>query len=249
MAKRKPEAIIFHISGLDAVKRFVQLLNTEDYWSASLIEGRRKIGGDYRPIQKELRRLVQAWFRSGPNVQKLLGANPMLDQEARKFRPHFIPTKGRTAALAFLVTPEYSSTADPLEIALAHFLAFLLNPHNEKLGGPCKHCGRYYLKNTKRQNVYCTQRCGLKQSSQNAIDKSRKREYEKKLLKAKLSMEEWAAMKTTKDWKVWVSGRAFISKNWLTRAVKKGELVEPAQKVQKTKREIDYLIDDCASSK
>ena len=27
------------------LKRFVQLLNTEDYWSASLIEGRKKMGG------------------------------------------------------------------------------------------------------------------------------------------------------------------------------------------------------------
>ncbi len=235
MATRKQETTIFHVSGLDAVKRFVQLLNTEDYWSASLIEGRRKIGGDYRPIQKELRRLVQAWFRSGPNVQKLLGANPMLDQEARKFRPHFIPTKGRTAALAYLVTPEYSSTANPLEIALAHFLAFLLNPYNEKLGGPCKHCGKYYLKNTKRQNVYCSQRCGLKHSSQKAIGESRKAERKNKLDEAKLSMEKWITTKTTKDWKVWVSGEALISKNWLTRAVKKGELVEPVKRLQKTK--------------
>ena len=59
------------------LNRFVELLNTSDYWGASLIESRKKIGGDYRPIQKELRRLVQAWIRSGPNVSRLLDADPM----------------------------------------------------------------------------------------------------------------------------------------------------------------------------
>jgi hypothetical protein len=234
MAKKKQEPIIFFFSGLDALKRFVQLLNTIDYWSASLIEGRQKIGGDYRPIQKELHRLVQAWFRSGPNVQKLLDANPMLDQKAREFRPNFVPTKGRTARFAYLVTPEYSSTANPLEIALGCFLSFLLNPYNDNLGGPCKYCGKYYVKNTKRQTVYCSQRCGLKQSSKNAIRKSRDRDRQRNLEKAKHFMEEWATTRTTKDWKVWVSGRAQISKNWLTRAVQNGELVEPVKKLQKT---------------
>jgi len=213
-----------------SLERFVQLLNEGDYWSASLIEGRRKIGGDYRPVQWELRRLVVAWFRSGPNVMKLINADPKLDQEIRKFRPFFIPTEGPTARLAYLAAPEYSSEAKPVEVALGLFLPFLINPYNEKLGGPCKHCGNFYVKRTDRKkSVYCSEKCGHRLTSLLTNRAQRNREHKEQLQRAERSIAKWSTIRTTTPWKEWVSNRIHIKKHWLTRAVRNRELVEPVK--------------------
>ncbi len=230
MARSKQESILASVPGMGALERFVQLLNTEDYWSASLLEGRQKIGGDYRPVQKELRRLVQAWRRSGPNVSKLFDANPEVDRAARNFRPIIAPTKSGTARLAYLNAPEYLSHAEPLEIALGRFLDFLLNPFNERLGGPCAYCGNYYVKKTERKRtVYCSERCGHRLTSRLANKRRREHEHSDQLEAAKQSASEWSTTKRRMTWKEWVSRDLLISKNWLTRAVKNGELVEPVK--------------------
>jgi hypothetical protein len=230
MAKYTPESVLASAPNMETLKRFVQLLNTEDHWSASLIEGRQKIGGDYRPVKRELGRLVQAWIDSGPNVRKLLNFDPLLDREARRFRPHFIPTEKGTARLAYVAIPEFSPHSKPFDIAVGLFLNFLLNPYNERLGGPCKHCSKYYVKNTMRQTAYCSKKCGLKRTSLVAIQKQRLRERVENLEQAKKFSARWAEAKTSKDWKAWVHGQTSISKNFLTRAVKKGELVVPVKK-------------------
>jgi hypothetical protein len=229
MPRTKHESILVTAPDVGTLTRFVQLLNTEDYWSASLIEGRQKIGGDYRPIQKEMRQFVQAWLASGPNVSKLINTNPRLNRAIEHFRPRFIPTKSGTARLAFLSPPEYSPHSKPVEIATGLFLPFLLNPLNEKLGGPCKHCSAYFVKKTKRQVAYCKKECGLKHTSLVANEKRRNEEHLEKLEQAKQASAEWLNTRTSKDWKPWVSGKTFISKNWLTRAVKRGELAKPVR--------------------
>lgn len=229
MSKSKQESVLACAPDLGALRRFIELLNTEDYWSASLLEGKKKIGCDYRGAQKGLRQFVQAWLRSGPNVNKLFDANPMLDQAARNFQPHFIPTKGGTAKLAYLA-PEYLPDVAPLEIALGLFLPFLLNPYNRKLGGPCKNCGKYYLRETERnKSVYCSERCGHRLTSSLANTARRDREHQRQLKLAEQWTQKWLNTKTTDPWKKWVSGRSPIKKHWLTRAVNKGELVEPVK--------------------
>jgi hypothetical protein len=230
MIRRKQESILASAPGIEALKRFIQLLNTDDYWSASLLEGRQKIGGDYRKVKREMRRLVQAWLHSGPNVSKLFDAEPMLDRAARSFRPHFIPTKSGTARLAYLTAPEYEDQANPREIALGLFLNFLLNPYNEKLGGPCKHCGNFYVKRTDRKkSVYCSEKCGHRLTSLLTNKARRNREHKEQLQLAERSTAKWLNLKLATPWKVWVSNRTNIKKHWLTRAVRNGELVEPVK--------------------
>ena len=228
MAKRTHEPAFASAPGMEMLNRFVELLNTSDYWGASLIESRKKIGGDYRTIQKELRRLVQAWIRSGPNVSRLLDADPMLNQAIQSFRPHFIPTKCGVARLAFLNAPEYLASVKPIEIALGLFRDFLLNPYNDRLGGPCRNCGNYYVKKTERKkSVYCTKQCGHRFTSRLANKEQRNRERGALLELAKKRIATWLKAKTTMSWKVWVTQRPPITKHWLTRAVRKGELAEP----------------------
>jgi len=231
-SKKSPVPVLAGAPSLATLERFVQLLNMEDYWSASWIESRKKIGGDYRPIQRELRRLVGAWFRSGPDVRALLNADPKLDEETRKFRPFFIPTRGATARLAYLAVQEYSPQAKPVEVALGLFLPFLLNPYNEKLGGPCKHCGNYFAKKTERKiSVYCSEKCGHRLTSRLANKHRRERGHERKLERANRWILRWCNTKTAIPWKEWVSNQAQIKKHWLTMAVRNGELVEPAKQI------------------
>ena len=160
MARKTTISVFEGPRGIGALSRFVQLLNTTDYVSAPSREGKPKIGGDYRPIQKELRSLAQAWFKSGRSVAKLLDANPALNQAIQRYPPQFIPTKTGPARLAFLTAPEYPAHAKPLEIAFELFRDFLLNPDNDRLGGPCKRCGNYYVRKSRRKMiVYCSRRC------------------------------------------------------------------------------------------
>jgi hypothetical protein len=209
---------------------FADSLNTKFFYLPFPVKsGLQRIKGDYQPVQRELHRLVQAWFDSGPNVSKLLEANPILARAALRFHAHLIPTKSGRAKLTYTPNPEGMAPGDPLEIALGLFLNFLLNPYNEKLGGPCKHCGKYYVKKTKRQVVYCSKQCGLKHTSQTAIRKYRLQERKEMLEKAKWYLARWTKTKTSKDWKEWVYRETRISKNFLTRAVRNGELIEPVK--------------------
>jgi len=233
MEKTKLKPILASAPGMETLNQFVRLLNTTDYWGASLIQGKQKIGGDYRPIQAEMRRLVRAWFDSGPNVSKLLDANPMVNRATRDTTPYFIPTKSGNAQLAYLTTPEFSPGSKPLEIALGHFIQFLLNPYNERLGGPCKCCGSYYVKKTeRRKTVYCSERCGHRLTSRLANGERRDRDHKKRLKLAEQLTAKWLNTKTAKSWKEWVPNEdARITKHWLTRAVRNGEIVEPVKPI------------------
>jgi hypothetical protein len=232
MARTKQKSILASPPGTETLNQFVRLLNTTDYWNASLIKGRQKMGGDYRPIQAEMRRLVRAWFDSGPNVSKLLDADPGIDQATRDIRPFFIPTKTGIGQLAYLTPPEYLANVKPREIALGHFVQFLLNPYNEKLGGPCKRCGNYYVKRTvRKKTVYCSEKCGHRLTSHLANCERRDREHKKKVRLAEQWIVKWLNTKTDKPWKEWVSKDARITKHWLTRAVRNAQIVEPIKPI------------------
>lgn len=225
MTIKNPDSILLVPPGLERLNGFASNLNTElTSIPIPMPIGWRKARIEYRPVQQELRRLVQAWFDSGPNVENLLGSDPALAKAAWNFRAHLVASKGAQARLIYDPTPDEIS---PRATALGLFFDFLLNPYNQKLGGPCKHCNAYYLKKTKRQNVYCSKRCGLRHTSQTAIREQRGLEHMRTLERAKEFGEMWAKTKTSKSWKEWVSARALISKHWLTRAVRRGELSTP----------------------
>jgi hypothetical protein len=230
MARRKQSILLF-APDLEELKGFTEPLNTEFFWFRSPAKGgSERVLIDYRPVQKELRRLVRAWFDSGPNVIKLLESDPILAREARRFRAQLIPTSAGHAKLDYLTAPEKMNPAEPLATALGLFLDFLLNPFNERLGGPCAYCGKYYVKKTERKKtVYCSERCGHRVTSRLANKERRDREHNEQLELAKRWTLKWLNAKTATPWKEWVSRRTRIKKHWLTRAVRNGELVEPVK--------------------
>jgi hypothetical protein len=225
------DSVLACIGDMGTLSRFVDLLNTEEYWSASLVEGRKKIGGDYRPIKDELRRLVKAWSLSGPDVSKLIDAAPGLNKACSDFRSFFLPAKGRTGKLGYLNPPEFSSEAKPREVALGLFIPFLLNPYNEQLAGPCKGCDRFFVKRTQRRiSVYCSKKCGHRFTSKSANKRRRDQGNEKQLQRAKSAIVEWSKLKGTIPWKKWVSKRTGIKKHWLTCAERDGRIRQPVEK-------------------
>src|SRR6185312_111669 len=140
MTAEKQQPLFRYAPTLDTLKMFVGALNTDFYTFISPGKnGWKEVRGDYRDVNRELRRLVQAWFDSGPNVEKLWSEDPALAHLPHLVRAYMVPTKGRRAHLIYMDGPDTGlSPGAPLEIALGLFFFFLLNPYNEKLGGPCK---------------------------------------------------------------------------------------------------------------
>src|SRR5665213_64237 len=145
MTLEKKQSVFLNVPTLDTLKMFVGALNTSTFtFIAPAKDGWQKVQGDYRDVNRELRRLVQAWFDSGPNVEKLWSEDPALARLTHIVRAYMVPTKGRRAYLTYLDGPDTGlSPGDAVEIALGLFFLFLLNPYNERLGGPCRHCEKY----------------------------------------------------------------------------------------------------------
>lgn len=70
-------------------------------------------------------------------------------------------------------------------------------------------------------------RCGSYLAAIEATKQRLNRERNEKLDRARQAIKEWGARKPQADWKPWVAGEAQISHNWLTRAIKSGELEAP----------------------
>jgi hypothetical protein len=135
--KPAPQSILLLSPSLEQVEAIAECLNTEfAEFAAPGPGGWGKARIDYRPIQKELKRLVQQWQDSGPNVAKLLDADPFLRSEISQFRAQLIPTRESFGKVVFDIESETLSVTDPLFAAVGLFLNFLLNPFNVRLGGP-----------------------------------------------------------------------------------------------------------------
>lgn len=227
--KRDSQSILVAPIDRESIKGFAKSLNTEGFWFPvpgpnGLVRRRR----DYGPVQRELRRLVEAWRQSGPNVARLLREDPVLAKEANHLRAFLIPTKESWGRITFMWDSETLGPGDPLEVALGLFFSFLANPYNRDLCGPCRHCGRYFVRGTQRPRAYCSKNCGLKHTSRIAVGMRRQREWDEKLKLTIASIERWRRGRQSQDWKSWVTANnPEITKNWLTRAVNAGLLEEP----------------------
>jgi hypothetical protein len=228
MRIRKTATVSSFAPGLDEVKGVCQALNTE-HFSVRLPtpNGWVETAGDYKPTRDELRRLVKKWLESGPNIQKQFEADPVLAKASRVFDAFMIPTKTGLARVTYLPAPRDMTPGTPLSTALGLFLAFLLNPFNEKLAGPCKECDRYFVRNTKRQKTYCSQKCGRKHTSRESNRNKARAKKGSDIKRAQQMLHEWHKKIGKEEWKSYVHRRTGISKNRLTRAISKGELVLP----------------------
>ena len=173
----------------------------------------------------ELRRLVGAWFASGPNLKKMLHADFALWREVQEsWVSKYLPTKtGRAHILLFPPEPKDS----PEDKARSLFAALTLNPDCNLLAGPCARCGAYYLKKTRRQKVYCSQRCGSAATALPFVRKKRVAEHARKIALVRTTLLCWKPPFDERSWKERVSKRTGLSVKWLSRAANRGEISFP----------------------
>src|SRR5258706_7307268 len=175
----------------------------------------------------ELRRLVEVWQKSGPNLGKMRKGDPVLAARVLHGRTHLVPTRTGKGHLLWLPTPHDFDARRWKDHALTAFMDLIVSPQWDKLGGPCVRCQKYYIKKTARQKSFCSRRCG---SASTAISKTKQRREAaraQKLLMAQIGIEGWTKGLTEQPWKEWVSKKTKITVKWLTRAVNKAELRSP----------------------
>jgi hypothetical protein len=141
-----------------------------------------------------------------------------------------IPNRDGVAQLAWFPRAAGHKNASQKDAALSRFIAFLVNPLAPTLGGPCERCGRFYIKNTKRQKTYCSRVCGTADTALTATQKRRQAGYSRKLMIAQRATEQWSTKGSPRtSWKKWVTAhtKKEITQQWLTRAVNSGKLAAP----------------------
>jgi hypothetical protein len=196
-----------------------------------------------RPWNQELRRLLNAWKQSGPNLKLMFEADPALreDLESRYFAQRIYPTDSGRAfiylipyAIARGVGEALSPEAE-IHVARSLFMSITLNPEWQKFGGPCPRCSRFFVRKSLKQSVYCSRRCASQRSAIEAIIKRRTKKRTLKLRLAEKTITEFEALRKrrriTKTWKEWVVDRHPEITTWfLTRALNNRELEAPSVK-------------------
>jgi hypothetical protein len=182
--------------------------------------------------QKHLRRLVQTWMNSGPNLIEMFKREPELELLVRYGKTRFYPTHGGRGHLDWI--PEIANTAQSsyTKQAIQDFMFLIANPLWELLGGPCARCGDYYLKKAKRRTIYCSRNCSSEMTAIAAVKKRRQQEHADKVGRAQEAIEEWTKRKRRLGWKAWVSNLTGYTVRWITRAVSKGHLKPPLDRPQ-----------------
>jgi hypothetical protein len=217
------------------IKAVVNALNGKELSSLLVSEGPGSTEhGDYDQKLREtpaiLRKIVHAWWKSGPNLQTFRLANPKVSADADSFLSR-VPVElnwGDSGNANFLHTLLDEPGSTPYEEAIRFFLLLITNPYANKLAGPCARCGNYYLKKRASQKVYCSRRCGNLTTATIRTREQRIQNHADKLRRSRSAIQKWTRTRTKLDWKQWVSRREpDITRKFLTRAVNKDELRAP----------------------
>jgi hypothetical protein len=192
----------------------------------------------------EIRRLVTAWQDSNRNVERMLRSVPELKRylynedglPSWRAWPIAVGSGLRVSLLPGGPTGGFTTGDDLIrDEARLMFLQLLINPLREKLSEhPCARCGKYFLRETNRDRVYCSRKCGKDGTAAFATKKRLKDEHDKKVSVAKELAQKWATARTKDDWKQWVSKqpagvREGITPKFLTRAVNHSGFVPPTK--------------------
>ncbi len=190
----------------------------------------RLVPGEFSMGSRSLRDLLKEWKESGPNMEIMKANNPDLWHKIERVTVEIKPTTSGAVQIKHVGVPaEEKGLSREERLILGFFLMLILNPLYDRLGGPCVRCGKFYIKKTKRQKVYCSKQCGLLKTSIDCNRRSRLARHHRKVLLAQSLMAKWQKSGTRRDWKHWVSSKSkhTITANWLTRALNKGQLSEP----------------------
>lgn len=176
-----------------------------------------------------LRRRIEQWKASGPNLQKLFKEDKNLARLLTHGTWTLFPTSSGYGFIDLTAGPDALSLTDPEHQALEHFFTLIRNPLWYMLGGPCKRCDNYFIKKSKRPRTYCSRTCGAATTAASSMQKLRARRRKERLEQARRWIETWMQKRPKLSSKKWVSRQSRFSMKWLTCAERAGELVFPDQ--------------------
>jgi len=196
------------------------------------------------PDGEELRSLFERWRASGPNLQKMVNVDIDLWKDLQEALPAtWLPTKGARAHYVPLPGTIGHDNDTPVRKARFLFAFFVLNPYCEMLSGPCPRCGKYFVRNSLHQKVYCSKNCSSHVTAIRSSKKSRSAAHKRRIDWAKEGTAEWLSRPRRNEWKSWVvefvntKERSWANKHKkspgpvtrksLTRWVNAGEIQQP----------------------
>lgn len=180
---------------------------------------RRTIQLERSEMQVELCRLVTLWISSGPNVRKMLRKEPALAIRVQKGTTIFYPLPGGRGYLEWIPITTEVTELSPQDRALEYFMSLITNPQWQMLGGPCRRCEDFYLKETNRRRVYCSRKCSSAATAVPSVSRRRRQVQANRIRGAQDAIDEWSKAKRRTGWKDWVSSRTGYTVKWITRAV------------------------------
>jgi hypothetical protein len=191
---------------------------------------------EFSGMEQELRRLVEKWAASGPNLRKLFRQEPELVHRTKDGTTIFYATRSGRGHLDWSPLTqrphpsEFESTPiSPRDEALKHFMILISNPEWTLLAGPCKRCGDYFLKKTARKRVYCSKTCGATATAVPSITRKRQQERAAKIANAQERIDRYQFTKSWPDWKRWVASDTQFTLHWLSQALRRGFIQPPSQ--------------------
>jgi hypothetical protein len=160
----------------------------------------------FKESQDELRRLVEQWQQSGPNLRKLFEQRPELKEMTTDGVTRFWPTDSGRGHLEWEARTNPGGPLTPLQEAVKEFMNLLTNPLWQRLGGPCPRCKDYFWKKRADQ-THCTKKCSTFESSVSATKRAREREHSKRIRRAQDAIDKLSERNRGSNWKEFVAGQ------------------------------------------
>jgi hypothetical protein len=182
---------------------------------------------DLTEYNRHLRTLIEKWKDSGPNLERLFNRYPEMKDHCANGRTELLTTPTGRAWLDWKPDPQGVDPKSSKYAAICHFLGFIINPHCERLGGPCARCHKYFVKRRSSQDKYCSRRCATSATAVSSTQARRKADHDKKIAAAEARIAAFMQSGSAGDWKRWIARRGAISVSWLTRAVNRGWIIAP----------------------
>jgi hypothetical protein len=140
-----------------------------------------------------------------------------------------LPDKAGRATF-FSVTPTDSKVSYADREAAWLFVKFITSPFYDRIS-KCPSCRSYFFGLRGGGKKYCSRRCATGFTARQAMKAKRAEDQRQKLELAKDALNKYKALKRKEeDWKGWIAKRAKVSRNWLTRALERGDISNPSKK-------------------
>ena len=183
-----------------------------------------------------LRRCVDSWVSADCRFDKWETANlPLLEEINRNLKSTYLQLHRDSQSNPHLATIWRLGMVDRNPIRMS------LNPHKEAawlfcqlLTSPlrdrirkCKRCQKYFLAESLRMNkVFCSRKCATGFTASDSTRKRRLREKQDRIRRVRDAMV-WLdkIRKRPPDWKDCIADRADVTRKWLTRALRRGDLL------------------------